>query len=205
MNRIEFHFVNNFFKFHFIPIYRFCYHEKSACILPPGFCERHNIVLTPPKGYDTDTFSWAQYLADTNSIQAGKELFYHERGENRFAPRMKIECADLMDPRLVCVATIAKTVGRLLKVHFDGWEDEYDQWLDAESPDMYPVGWCVLVGHTLEGPPLTPKLQPIQKTSPKVLKRTRGKKKTKADGKIWRMSSSLFNISDLIHLTEIIR
>lgn len=59
---------------------------------------------------------------------------------------MKLECADLMDPRLVCVATIAKVVGRLLKVHFDGWEDEYDQWLDCESPDMYPVGWCVLVG-----------------------------------------------------------
>lgn len=66
---------------------------------------------------------------------------------------MKIECADLMDPRLVCVATISKVVGRLLKIHFDGWENEYDQWLDCESPDIYPVGWCVTVGHKLEGPP----------------------------------------------------
>lgn len=72
-----------------------------------------------------------------------------------------MEAADLMDPRLVCVATVAKVVGRLLKVHFDGWEDEYDQWLDCESPDIYPVGWCQLVGHKLEGPrqivkPVTP-------------------------------------------------
>lgn len=66
---------------------------------------------------------------------------------------MKLECADLMDPRLVCVATISKVVGRLLKIHFDGWEEEYDQWLDCESPDIYPVGWCVTVGHKLEGPP----------------------------------------------------
>lgn len=66
---------------------------------------------------------------------------------------MKLECADLMDPRLVCVATISKVVGRLLKIHFDGWEEEYDQWLDCESPDIYPVGWCVSVGHKLEGPP----------------------------------------------------
>lgn len=89
---------------------------------------------------------------------------------------MKIECADLMDPRLVCVATIAKVVGRILKVHFDGWEDEYDQWLDVQSPDMYPVGWCVLVGHKLEGPPLVPRIQVVQKVSPKTTKRGRKKK-----------------------------
>jgi hypothetical protein len=65
---------------------------------------------------------------------------------------MRLEAADLMDPRLVCVGTVSRVVGRLLKVHFDGWEEEYDQWLDCDSPDMYPVGWCELVGHKLEGP-----------------------------------------------------
>ena len=29
---------------------------------------------------------------------------------------MKVECTDLMDPRLVCVGTISRVVGRLLKV-----------------------------------------------------------------------------------------
>lgn len=67
---------------------------------------------------------------------------------------MKIECAFLMDPRSVCVATTAKVIARILKVHFDGWEEEYDQWLNVQSPDMYPVEWCVLVNHKLEGPPL---------------------------------------------------
>lgn len=28
----------------------FCYHVKSPCIFPVGFCERNNIPLTPPKG-----------------------------------------------------------------------------------------------------------------------------------------------------------
>ena len=73
-------------------------------------------------------------------------MFYSQVG-------MSLECADLMDPRLVCVATVAKIVGRLLKIHFDGWTDEYDQWLDCESADIYPVGWCILVNHKLEGPP----------------------------------------------------
>ena len=43
-----------------------------------------------------------------------------------------------MDPRLICVSTIARTVGRLLRVHFDGWEDDYDQWMDCDSVDIYP-------------------------------------------------------------------
>lgn len=69
-----------------------------------------------------------------------------------FVVGMRLEAADLMDPRLVCVGTVSRVVGRLLKIHFDGWEEEYDQWLDCESPDMYPVGWCDLVAHKLEGP-----------------------------------------------------
>ncbi len=29
----------------------------------------------------------------------------------------------------------------LLKVHFDGWDEDYDQWMDSNSVDIYPVGW----------------------------------------------------------------
>lgn len=65
---------------------------------------------------------------------------------------MKIEAADLMNPRLVCVATIVRVVGRLLKIHFDGWETDFDQWIDCNSCDIYPVGWCELVSHKLEPP-----------------------------------------------------
>lgn len=92
---------------------------------------------------------------------------------------MKLECADLMDPRLVCVATISKVVGRLLKIHFDGWEDEYDQWLDCESPDIYPIGWCVTVGHKLEGPPSASGDRWKQLIPVKVLPKINAKKQTK--------------------------
>lgn len=65
---------------------------------------------------------------------------------------MKLEAVDLMEPRLVCVATVTRIVHRLLRIHFDGWEDEYDQWVDCESPDLYPVGWCQLTGYQLQPP-----------------------------------------------------
>ena len=35
-----------------------------------------------------------------------------------FQVGMKLEASDQMDPRLICVSTIARTVGRLLKVKF---------------------------------------------------------------------------------------
>lgn len=137
----------------------FCYHERSPCIFPPGFCNDNDIVLTPPRGYAVSQFRWDQYLLRTHAVPANPVLFEREVPPHAagYQVGMKLECADVMDPRLVCVATICRVVGRLLKVHFDGWEDEYDQWLDCESPDMYPVGWCVLVGYKLEGPPSPPK------------------------------------------------
>lgn len=57
-----------------------------------------------------------------------------------------------MEPRLICVATVTRIVGRLLRIHFDGWDNEYDQWVDCQSPDVYPVGWCQIMNYALEGP-----------------------------------------------------
>lgn len=65
---------------------------------------------------------------------------------------MKLEAVDLMEPRLICVATVTRIIHRLLRIHFDGWEEEYDQWVDCESPDLYPVGWCQLTGYQLQPP-----------------------------------------------------
>lgn len=72
-----------------------------------------------------------------------------------FKAGMKVEAVDLMEPRLICVATVKRVVQRLLSIHFDGWDNEYDQWVDCESPDIYPVGWCELTGYQLQ-PPVVP-------------------------------------------------
>ncbi|EDW76171.2 uncharacterized protein Dwil_GK14805 [Drosophila willistoni] len=157
----------------------FCYHEKSPCIFPAGFCASNNITVTPPNGYDAGTFTWDRYLRDTGTVAAAQHLFHRVVPNHGFEAGMSLECADLMDPRLVCVATVARVVGRLLKVHFDGWTDEYDQWLDCESADIYPVGWCVLVGHKLEGPPRVTH-QPVVKPAPKP--KVQRKRKPKKGG-----------------------
>ncbi|KAJ9578413.1 hypothetical protein L9F63_005371, partial [Diploptera punctata] len=157
----------------------FCYHASSPCIFPAGFCDVNSIPLTPPKGYDPSEFDWARYLNESNLTTAPLVLFNREIPAHGFVVGMRLEAADLMDPRLVCVGTVSRVVGRLLKVHFDGWEEEYDQWLDCESPDMYPVGWCHLVGHKLEGPraPTTKASSAAGKTPKGVKKKPRRRHK----------------------------
>ncbi|KAG8035732.1 hypothetical protein G9C98_001388 [Cotesia typhae] len=161
----------------------FCYNVSSPCIFPIGFCAQHGLPLTPPKGYDPTTFSWDNYLAETNTIPAPVQLFNREIPQHGFIEGMRLEAADLMDPRLVCVATITRVIGRLLRVHFDGWEDEYDQWLDCQSPDIYPVGWCDLVDHKLEGPRVPIEIISSVVKTPRSLKR-KAKRKMKKSGKI---------------------
>uniref|UniRef100_A0A3Q2FX96 FCS-type domain-containing protein n=1 Tax=Cyprinodon variegatus TaxID=28743 RepID=A0A3Q2FX96_CYPVA len=120
----------------------FCYHSTSPSIFPAGFCEINKIELTPPRGRCV--------FLDTGASAASRSGW--EVPNHGFRPGMKLEAVDLMEPRLVCVATVTRIVHRLLRIHFDGWEDEYDQWVDCESPDLYPVGWCQLTGYQLQPP-----------------------------------------------------
>ncbi|KAG7272691.1 hypothetical protein CRUP_029630, partial [Coryphaenoides rupestris] len=130
----------------------FCYHSTSPSIFPAGFCEINSIQLTPPRGYTNLPFRWFEYLKETSSVAAPVHLFNKEVPNHGFRPGMKLEAVDLMEPRLICVATVTRIVHRLLRIHFDGWEDEYDQWVDCRSPDLYPVGWCQLTGYQLQPP-----------------------------------------------------
>uniref|UniRef100_A0A8C5FTE6 MBT domain-containing protein 1-like n=1 Tax=Gadus morhua TaxID=8049 RepID=A0A8C5FTE6_GADMO len=130
----------------------FCYHCTSPSIFPAGFCEINSIQLTPPRGYSNLPLRWFEYLKESSSVAAPVNLFNKEVPNHGFRPGMKLEAVDLMEPRLICVATVTRIVHRLLRIHFDGWEDEYDQWVDCQSPDLYPVGWCQLTGYQLQPP-----------------------------------------------------
>lgn len=41
-----------------------------------------------------------------------------------------------------------------LKIHFDGWPENHAYWVDDDSTDIHPMGWCAKTGHPLE-PPLS--------------------------------------------------
>nr|XP_006815581.1 PREDICTED: MBT domain-containing protein 1-like [Saccoglossus kowalevskii] len=153
----------------------FCYHATSPCVFPAGFCELNSIDLTPPRNYK-GKFKWLDYLMATKSQAAPVKLFNRKIPKHGFTVGAKLEAVDLMEPHLVCVGTVTKVVGRLLRVHFDGWDKIYDQWIDCQSPDLYPVGWCEVFNYALE----PPKTQEIKAPPPVPVKPRKKKPKNQS-------------------------
>lgn len=42
--------------------------------------------------------------------------------------------------------------GYRLRLHFDGYSDCHDFWVNANSPDIHTAGWCESTGHKLHTP-----------------------------------------------------
>ncbi|XP_034964903.1 lethal(3)malignant brain tumor-like protein 3 isoform X2 [Zootoca vivipara] len=127
----------------------------SPHIHPVGWCKEHRKTLVTPRDYPhAKHFSWEKYLEETSSLPAPARAFkvkpYHG-----FQKNMKLEVVDKRNPVLIRVATVVETDDHRIKVHFDGWDSIYDYWIDADSPDIHPAGWCGKTGHPLQ-PPLSP-------------------------------------------------
>uniref|UniRef100_A0A674A8U6 L3MBTL histone methyl-lysine binding protein 3 n=1 Tax=Salmo trutta TaxID=8032 RepID=A0A674A8U6_SALTR len=133
--------------------YDFWCDATSPYIHPVGWCQDNDRILTKPPGYpNVKNFSWGKYLEETHSSPAPARAF-KGKPPHSFQPLMKLETVDKRNPMLVRVATVVDTDDH--RIHFDGWTDEYDYWVDTDSPDIHPAGWCAKTGHPLQ-PPISP-------------------------------------------------
>ncbi|XP_022359603.1 lethal(3)malignant brain tumor-like protein 3 isoform X2 [Enhydra lutris kenyoni] len=150
--------VDNRFLVHFDnwdESYDYWCEASSPHIHPVGWCKEHRRTLITPPGYpNVKHFSWDKYLEETNSLPAPARAF-KVKPPHGFQKKMKLEVIDKRNPIFIRVATVADTDDHRIKVHFDGWNSCYDYWVDADSPDIHPVGWCSKTGHPLQ-PPLNP-------------------------------------------------
>ncbi|XP_070273764.1 lethal(3)malignant brain tumor-like protein 3 isoform X1 [Myotis yumanensis] len=150
--------VDNRFLVHFDnwdESYDYWCEASSPHIHPVGWCKEHRRALITPPGYpNVKHFSWDKYLEETNSLPAPARAF-KVKPPHGFQKKMKLEVIDKRNPMFIRVATVADTDDHRIKVHFDGWNSCYDYWIDADSPDIHPVGWCSKTGHPLQ-PPLSP-------------------------------------------------
>ncbi|XP_036414206.1 lethal(3)malignant brain tumor-like protein 4 [Colossoma macropomum] len=143
-NRLLIHFDN------WDDTYDYWCDASSPYIHPVGYCEEAELTLTTPAEYKhPKSFSWEKYLEETGS-QAAPARAFKQRPPHGFQGGMKLEAVDKRNPMLIRVSTISDTEDHRVKVHFDGWSDEYDYWLDADSADLHPVGWCQKTGHPLQ-------------------------------------------------------
>ncbi|NWH23275.1 LMBL3 protein, partial [Grus americana] len=145
-NRLLIHFDN------WDESYDYWCEASSPYIRPVGYCQETGTPLTTPPGYkDSKAFSWEKYLEETNS-QAAPARAFKLRPAHGFQVNMKLEAVDRRNPILIRVATIVDKDDHRIKIHFDGWDRNYDFWVDADSPDVHPVGWCAKTGHALQVP-----------------------------------------------------
>ena len=69
-----------------------------------------------------------------------------------FEVGMRVEVVDKRNPVLIRVASICEVEDFQIKIHFDGWTDLYNYWMDDDSLDIHPPGWCAKTGHPLVPP-----------------------------------------------------
>ncbi|XP_043081783.1 lethal(3)malignant brain tumor-like protein 4 isoform X2 [Puntigrus tetrazona] len=125
---------------------------SSPFIHPVGWCQDHGRTLTAPQGHpNPEHFVWEEYMEDSGASAAPSQAF-SVRSPHGFQKHMKLEAVDRRNPMLIRVATITDTEDHRVKVHFDGWHEKFDVWVDSDLPDLHPVGWCSRTGHPLEPP-----------------------------------------------------
>lgn len=132
--------------------------EENPCILRK---KQRSIVPSinsnpPPLAYiSLPKFRWSSYLkANFTSIAAPISLFLNPfpTGPNNFKIGMKLEAIDPENCSLFCVCTVVDINGYRLKLSFDGYDSSYDFWLNADSMDIFPPGWCAKTNRILQPP-----------------------------------------------------
>ncbi|KAF2974333.1 hypothetical protein EK904_009893 [Melospiza melodia maxima] len=108
----------------------------------------------PSKG--RQAWCWASYLEEERAIAVPTKLFKEYQSfpynKNGFKVGMKLEGVDPEHQSIYCVLTVAEVCGYRVRLHFDGYPDCYDFWVNADSSDIHPVGWCEKTGHKLHPP-----------------------------------------------------
>ena len=101
-----------------------------------------------------EKFQWDTYLTE-KSVPAPVELFKnpYPRSPNPFKVGMKLEAIDPANQKLFCVCTIEEKLGYRIKLHFDGYPACYDFWVNADSPNIFPAGFCHSTNRVLQTPP----------------------------------------------------
>ncbi|KFV70912.1 Lethal(3)malignant brain tumor-like 1, partial [Dryobates pubescens] len=101
-------------------------------------------------------WSWASYLEEQKAVAAPLDLFQDyqvaSQHKNGFKVGMKLEGIDPQHPSMYFILTVAEVCGYRMRLHFDGYSECHDFWLNADSPDIHPAGWFEETGHKLQPP-----------------------------------------------------
>ncbi|XP_052040146.1 lethal(3)malignant brain tumor-like protein 1 [Apodemus sylvaticus] len=110
----------------------------------------------PVSSEKKDGWSWESYLEEQKAVTAPVSLFQDSQAvthnKNGFKLGMKLEGIDPQHPSMYFILTVAEVCGYRLRLHFDGYSECHDFWVNANSPDIHPAGWFEKTGHKLQLP-----------------------------------------------------
>ncbi|XP_046440517.1 polycomb protein SCMH1-like [Daphnia pulex] len=129
----------------------------SNDIHPIGHCESSGGMLQPPLGFRMNASSWRTFLSKTLTGAETAPSCYFKKEPlspryNMFRIGQKLEAVDRKNPHLICAATVGAVNNDSIFVTFDGWKGAFDYWCRYDSRDIFPVGFCAMVGHPLQPP-----------------------------------------------------
>ena len=121
--------------------------NTSSYMKPVGWCSENGRDLSPPLHLGEQKFNWNDYL-DSNNLSAAKASSF-SNAHHGFKVEMKLEVIDPRNPILARVASVADTDEYRVLIHFDGWGDVYDVWMDIDNRDLHPINWSSRTGQIL--------------------------------------------------------
>ncbi|XP_066524451.1 scm-like with four MBT domains protein 2 isoform X2 [Hoplias malabaricus] len=118
-------------------------HADSVDILPVQWCLKNGVRLEKPRGFQSQDFDWADYLKYTGTEAAPEACFPNASDSRGFCKDTWLEAVNPLQPAEICVARITQAKGRLLWLRLEGLSKSLPEYIvDAESMDIFPVGWC---------------------------------------------------------------
>ncbi|CAH1736525.1 unnamed protein product [Aphis gossypii] len=141
--------------------YDFWVNADCPNLFHPGWCEMNSRILQPPNNYENE-FNWISYLRECQALPAPKHNFVSTKSINNYENQHKFHIGDKLEAldkltrtlpkQLICVATVADILGNRIRIHFDGWTDDFDYWTDITSTNIHPIRWCDYNGRILSPP-----------------------------------------------------
>ncbi|XP_075384850.1 lethal(3)malignant brain tumor-like protein 1 [Tenrec ecaudatus] len=130
--------------------------EKDSEGQPPTSTPESQEWSSSQSGGKKEAWSWECYLEEQKAITAPVSLFQDYQAvthhKNGFKLGMKLEGIDPQHPSMYFILTVAEVCGYRLRLHFDGYSECHDFWINANSPDIHPAGWFEKTGHKLQPP-----------------------------------------------------
>ena len=124
----------------------------SPYIRPLGWANKHRKQLRPSKE-SSNSKDWPQLLAKIiihkNRLPVPLEAFNRT---SCFSPGMKLEAVDWKEPDKIRVTTVIAVKDNQIKLHYDGFPAEMEDWFDVDGKEIFAPGYCDTTGHPLEKP-----------------------------------------------------